>query len=50
MGESLPNDINCSVPNIRLFPDVGFTELFALILDALNKKLIKVFSDGQLPS
>ena len=49
VGESFPKDINCSLPNFKIFPEVGLTLLFKLLREALANTLINVFSDGQEP-
>ena len=50
VGEFSPVEINCSVPKLNLFPEVGFAELFKLFLDVVATKLTNVFSAGQDPS
>ena len=50
VGESSPNETNCSVQRVNLFPEVGITELFKLFLDVLAIKLTNVFSAGHEPS
>ena len=50
VGELLPKGINCSLPNLRAFPDVGLLLLFNVFLEAFAATLINVFSSGQAPS
>ncbi len=50
VGEFSPNETNCSVPKLNLFPEVGFIELFKLFLVVLAITLTSVFSSGHDPS
>jgi hypothetical protein len=50
VGELFPIEINCSLPRVNLFPEVGLIALFKLFLEVEPIKLTNVFSEGHEPS
>ena len=50
VGEFSPTEINCSLPRVNLFPEVGLIVLFKLFQEVEPTKLTSVFVPGHDPS